>query len=192
MATIKAQLAPMEKETSAIARTTYQRHGLTFSQPLPTLENIPSSLYPPGLAPAPYSWEPKFLPEQWVYTDGSDITVQPRLGASVIYIPTNTPIYIDATGIEKTRTILRAELVAMHMALAKLDPHEWIVIFIDSLSSLHAMRYHRTNPGRSGSKHYHNHLLLLGCIIDLLDTRRSNGYRTTLHKIRAHTKNKRQ
>ncbi len=51
-----------------------------------------------GEAPTPYPWAPKLLPEQWVYTDGSDITGHPRLGAAVVHIPSNTSIYIDAAG----------------------------------------------------------------------------------------------
>jgi len=46
----------------------------------------------------PYPWAPKFLPEQWVYTDGSDITGHPRLGVVVVHIPTNTAIYIVDAG----------------------------------------------------------------------------------------------
>ena len=78
---------------------------------------------PTGAAPAPYPWAPKFLPEQWVYTDGSDITGHPRLGAAVVHIPTSTTIYIDAAGTEETRTIMRAELVAIHTALSTFSTH---------------------------------------------------------------------
>jgi len=56
--------------------------GYTSSQPLLDLQDI--AVFPIqhsrwsspfiGVAPAPYPWEPKFLPEQWVYTDGADIT----------------------------------------------------------------------------------------------------------------------
>jgi hypothetical protein len=77
-----------------------------------------------GEAPAPYPWEPRFLPEQWVYTDGSDITGHPRLGVTVVHIPTNTTIYIDAVGIEETITIMRAELVAIHTALTTFVAHD--------------------------------------------------------------------
>ena len=40
---------------------------------------------------------------------------QPRLGATVVHIPSHTTIYTDATGNEETRTIMRAELVAIHL-----------------------------------------------------------------------------
>jgi hypothetical protein len=78
----------------------------TSSQPLPDLEDTPvfpiqhSRWSSPfiGVAPAPFPREPRFLPEPWVYTDGSVITGHPRLGAAVAHIPTNTTIYIDAAG----------------------------------------------------------------------------------------------
>ena len=74
--------------------------------------------------PAPYPWAPKFLPEQRVYTDGSDIIGHFRLEAAAIHIPTNTTIYIHAAGAEETRTIMRAELVAIHRALTTFDAHD--------------------------------------------------------------------
>jgi hypothetical protein len=76
--------------------------GYTSSQPLLDLEDIP--VFPTqhakwvfpfnGEAPATYSLAPKFLTKQLVYTDGSDITGHPRLGAAVVHIPTSTTIYI--------------------------------------------------------------------------------------------------
>ncbi len=63
--------------------------------------------------PAPYPWAPTFLPEQWAYTDGSDITGHARLGAAVVHIPTSITIYIDV-----------AEMVAIHTALTTFSAHE--------------------------------------------------------------------
>ena len=118
--------------------------GYISSHPLPDLEDLP--VFPTqharwaspfnGEAPTPYPWAPKFLPEKWVYTDCSDITGHPRLGAAVVHIPTNTTIYIDDAGTEETRTIMRAELVAIHAALVTFSAHEWIGIFTNSLCSL--------------------------------------------------------
>jgi hypothetical protein len=64
------------------------------------------------------------MPENWVYTGGSDIKGHPTLSASVVHIPTSINIYIDVTGTEETRTIMRAELVAIHTALTKFAEHE--------------------------------------------------------------------
>ena len=105
--------------------------GSTSTQPLPVFTDDSDLPPPPGgentphpdPAPAPYPWQPKYLPDQWVYTDGSDIEGHPRLGAAVVHVPTNTTIYIDAAGVEETRTIMRAELVAIYTALQTFASH---------------------------------------------------------------------
>jgi ribonuclease HI len=137
--------------------------------------------------PAPRQWIPKYIPENWVYTDGSDIKGHPRLGAAVVHVPTATTIYIDAAGTDETHTIMRAELVAIHTALSTFVAYEWIGIFTDSLSSLQAMQHQHTHPGIRSARDYHHHRILLESILDILGTRRLAGHRTTLHKIRAHT-----
>ena len=53
-----------------------------------------------------------------------------------MHIPTITTIYIDDAGTEETRTIKRAELVAIYTALTIFSTHDWICIFRDYLSSL--------------------------------------------------------
>ena len=103
------------------------KNTYTFSQPLPNLQeahvlprgDTPSQHDSPRTAapPSPIPWTPRFLPKEWVYTDGSDIKGHPRLGAAVVHTPTCTTIYMDATGSEETRTIMRAELVAIHTTL---------------------------------------------------------------------------
>ena len=87
----------------------------------------------------------------------------------MVHISTATTIYIDATGTEETRTVMRAELVAIHMALATFAALEWIGILTDSLYILHAIEHHNTNPGIGGAKHYHHHMLLLESIREQLN-----------------------
>jgi len=140
-----------------------------------------------GPPPVPYLWAPKYIPENWVYTDGFIIDGYPRLGASVVHILSTTTIYIDVAGTEETRTIMRAELVAIRMALATFAAHELVGVFTDFLSSLQAIEHHNTNPIIGDAKHYHHHMLLIESIIELLDTKASLGFRTTLYKIRGHT-----
>ncbi len=122
-----------------------------------------------------------------MFTDGSDIKSQPRLGAAVVHVPTSTTIYNDARGTDKIRTIMRAELVAIYTARDKLASHEWVGILTDSLSSLHAIRHRYTNPGTQGPQNYPHHMLLLSGINDLLEEQSMKGIIATLHKIRAHT-----
>ncbi len=138
-------------------------------------------------APTPHSWIPRFRPEQWIYTDGSDIKGHPRLGAVVVHVPACATIYIDGEDTNETRAIMRAELVAIYTALDKFATHKWIGIFTDSLSSRQAIRHHYTNPGTNGPRQYNHHMLLLSGTTDLLEERRRRGFSTTLHKLRPHT-----
>jgi hypothetical protein len=126
-------------------------------------------------------WHPRFSQEEWVYTAGSDIKGHPRLGAVVVHIPTRITIYIDAAGSEETRTIMRAELVAIHTALTRFEEHAWLGVFTNSLSSLQAIRLHYYKPGLTIAPHYHHHMLLLQSISHLLETRRERGYCTKSH-----------
>ena len=78
-----------------------------------------------------------------------------------MHIPTRTTIYIDAAGSEETRTIMRAELEAIHTALTRFADHPWIGVFTYSLSNFHAIRFHYHRPGLTLAPHYHDHMLLL-------------------------------
>jgi len=109
------------------------------------------------------------------------------VGAAVVHVPTYTTIYIDAGGTYEIHNIMRAELVAIYAALEKFATHEWVGIFTDSLSSLQSIRNRYTNPRTRGSQNYYHHLLLLSGITDLLEERRRQGFRTTLHRNRART-----
>ena len=101
------------------------------------------------------------LPEEWVYTAGSDIKGHSRLGASVVHNPTRTTIYIDVAGSDETRTVMRAKLVAIHIALTRFADHSWLCVFIASLASLKTIRLHYYKPGLTISPHYYHHMLLL-------------------------------
>jgi hypothetical protein len=169
----------------------------TFSQPLPNLREAPA--LPPGDTPShhastrtetppnPIPWTPRFFPEEWVYTDGSDIKGNPRMGAAVVHIPTRITIYIDADGCEVLRIIMRAEQVAIHTALTRFEDHSWLGIITESLSNLQAIHLHYYRPGLSIAPRYHHHMFLLQSISQLLETRRERVYSTSLRKIRAHT-----
>ena len=101
----------------------------------------------------------------------------------MVHITTRTTIYKYAAGTKENRTIMRADLVVIHTALATFAKHDWLGIFTDSMSNLH-----NANPDIRSSLHYHHHMLLLESITDLLETRRRlSGFHTTLHKLRAHT-----
>jgi hypothetical protein len=48
-----------------------------------------------------------------VYTDGSKIDPNPKLGAAVIHKPTHTSILIDATGIDENNTVLTVDSLTL-------------------------------------------------------------------------------
>ena len=79
----------------------------------------------------------------------------------MIHIPRRTTIYVDAIGCDETRTIMRAELVAIHNALTRFKDHSCLGVFTNSLSSLQAIRLHYYKPGLTIAPHYHHHMLLL-------------------------------
>jgi hypothetical protein len=116
---------------------THRSGGYTSCLDLPGMRDIPFfplewAFAPPSMpppAPTPLLWTPKYQPEQWVFTDGSNIKGQPRLGAAVVHVPTCTTIYIDAGGTRETCTIMRAELAPIYTALANFDTHDWVGIF---------------------------------------------------------------
>ncbi len=105
----------------------------------------------------------------------------------MVHIPTSTTIYIDAAWTEETRSIMRAELVAVHTALTTFEDHEWIGLFTDSLSGLEAIRQHHAYTAARRAKDYHHHTTLLKSIVNFLEIRKLAGRRTALQKIRAHT-----
>jgi hypothetical protein len=157
---------------------------------MPSLPERERTILPPtqGTSPVSHQWTPNFIPENWLYMDGSNLQDRPRLGVVVVHIPIRTTIYIYATGAKEIRTIMRVDLLAIHTALIRFASHEWIGMFIFSLSSLQAIRHLNTNnPGTSSSLHDHNRMLFLGSITDLDDARRTSGFRTTPHTIRTHT-----
>ena len=163
------QAAPLSPENT---RTYPGRiYIYTLSQPLPNLGETRTLLNGDTqylndptegtVPPISIPWTPRFLPEERVYTNGSYIKGHPRLGAAVVHIPTRNAIYIDAAGCEETRTIMRAELVAIHTALSTFADHPWIGVFTYSLSILQAIRLHYYKPGIAMAPHYHHHMLLL-------------------------------
>jgi hypothetical protein len=106
---------------------------------------LPRQIHNPTLAPTPTPPHPTILkllhnPSEWIYTDGPLKRGKPRLGASVIHSPTFTTTCIDASGLEETHTIMRAEFVAIHVALEKHKNNIWLGIFTDSHTNLHAIQ----------------------------------------------------
>ena len=106
--------------------------------PPPTALRGPTFPHPPPPTPSP--WTPQFDPESWIYTDGSLIDMESRLGDAVIHSPSTTTLHIDASGIAETHTIMRAELVAIYVALDRFRYLKDFRLFTDSLSNLQAIQ----------------------------------------------------
>ncbi len=114
-----------------------------------------------------------------VYTNGSKIDPNPKLGAAVIHPSTSTAILIDATGIEENNTVLCSELVAIHQALLAFVSDPDLNIATDSLTALQILQALIANPAsRPHSPHKH----LLDAIQALLRSRDDKGHSTTLGK----------
>ena len=144
LATVRSSTTLPATQTPSADTTPHLNGGYTSSRILPTLEDSPPlpkgghkmPPLPQGPPPAPHPWTPRFNPENIIYTDGSDIQGQHRLGAAVIHVPTRTTIYIADGGSKEIQTIMRAELIAIYTTLATLTSHDWIGIFTYSLSRL--------------------------------------------------------
>jgi hypothetical protein len=92
----------------------------------PNLPNGGSSGFPLTInsPPNPHQWTPKYIPDNSIYTYGSDIKETHRIGAACVYVPTRTAIYIDDGDTDANNTIMRAELVAINTALITFATHE--------------------------------------------------------------------
>ncbi len=171
--------------TTQSLHTTLTQHSI-IDHNLPFLPcyNNKTNTQPNPLPPQPTIWQPLYNSEEWTYTDGSHKDGKPRQGASVIHFPTNTTTYIDAYGQDELHTIMRAELVAIHVALDKYKNDPWLGIFTDSQTSLHAIQNELQRPSHTK---YHHHKPLITSILDTLLYRAGQGLPTVLHKIRGHT-----
>jgi len=106
ISTICTHMLPAEHAPRCTPSPTHGSGGFMSFLALPGVMDIPfipprgSFTLPsaPLLPPTPFMWTPKYQPKQWVYTYGSDMKGQPRLGAAAIHVPTCTIIYIDAGG----------------------------------------------------------------------------------------------
>jgi ribonuclease HI len=132
--------------------------------------------------PYPTIWRPFHSPTEWIYTDGSLKTGKSRLGASVIHSLTSTTAYIDTSGQDETHTNMRAELVAIYVALEKQND-KWIGSFTDSQRNLHVIQTQMQWPSHTA---YHHHKQLLAAIVNIIWYRERLNLSTKLQKIKGH------
>ncbi len=106
------------------------------------------------------------------------------LGAAVIHSLTNTTIYIDASGQKETHTIMRAELAAIFVALDIYKDDQWLGIFTDSQTGLHAIQNDIQRPSHT---EYHHHKPLITAIVTLLQYWMNLNLPIVLRKLRGHS-----
>ncbi len=78
---------------------------------------------------------------------------------------------------------MRAELVAIQVALDKYKNDQWVGIFTESQTSLHAIQHQLQRPSHTA---YHHHKPLIAAIVNTIHYRASLGLPTQLNKIRGH------
>ncbi len=79
---------------------------------------------------------------------------------------------------------MKAVFAAIYVALYKFKQDQWLGIFTDSQTSLHALQNELQRPSHTT---YHHHKSLITAIVDSLLYRAELGLPTILHKIRGHT-----
>ena len=117
------------------------------------------------ISPQPIAWQPQHSPDDCIYTAGSLKRGQPRLGAAVIHSLTSTTSYIDASGLDETRTIMRAELAAIRAVLNTYKDEPCICILTCSQTSLHANQNELQRPSHTT---YHHHKPFIAAIVTTL------------------------
>ena len=121
-----------------------------------------------------------------VYTDGSCITSPVQAIGSGVYVAREgedgASYTVSACGEGPTNTINRAELVALHYAVATSDaPH--LKILTDSLTSIYQIRKAMAQPMR---QRLNKHDMLLQSLVCRLIERCEKGYRTDFRKVKSH------
>ena len=79
---------------------------------------------------------------------------------------------------------MRAELVAIHVALDKYEHDPWIGIFTDSKTSLYTIQHELQIPSQTK---YHHHKPLLAAMVQIIQYRAELAQPTIIRKIRGHT-----
>jgi ribonuclease HI len=144
---------------------------------------MPELATPESLLVGMPTFQRRWDPETFTYTDGSKQEGNPILGAAVVDLTTQTTTYIDATGFDENNTINRAEMVAIHQALLLHTNTPSLRILTDSLCSLQKISALASTPR---TRMRDPHLELLCHILALIKQRDSTGKLTHLRKVAAH------
>ena len=137
-------------------------------------------IQPPHIRPFHAAWNPK----EYIYTDGSLVTGNPILGASIVNPKTQTTTHIEIKSQPERHTINRAELAAITLALKANKNNHTLSILTDSAFSINTIRKYAIDPL---SFDHHPHKELLHLADDIIRTRDNSGYSTHIGKVKSHT-----
>jgi ribonuclease HI len=126
------------------------------------------------------AWNPK----EYIYTDGSLVTVNPILEASKVNPRTQTTTHIEIKSQLERHTINRAELAAIALALEANNHDHTLSILTNGAFGINTIRKYAVDP-LSFNPHPHKELLQLAD--DIVRTKDHMGYSTHIGKIKSHT-----
>jgi len=126
----------------------------------------------------------KWNPEDFVYTDGSQVKGNNTLGAGVVNPRKEHTTHIEIKSQEERHTINRAELVAITTALRTENTEEHLSILTDSSFCINTVRNYTIDPA-SYNNNLHKDLLHL--TDQLLRTREMKHLKTHIGKVKSHT-----
>ena len=133
---------------------------------------IASQNSPPHIRPYHAAWNPA----EYIYTDGSLVTGNPTLGASIVNPRTQTTRHIEIKPQPERHTINRAELAAIALALEANKNDHILSILTDNAFSINTIHKYAIDP-LCFNHHPHKELLQLadessaqGTIWDILHT----------------------
>ena len=135
---------------------------------------------PPHLPLKPFraAWNP----DSFIYTDGSQKTGNPILGASIVNPQTQTTTHIETKSQPERHIINRVELAAITVALDLHNNSPQIHILTDSAFSINTLRNLAIDPLRYA---HHPHKELLREADALIETRDENGLLTHIGRVKS-------
>ena len=119
-----------------------------------------------------------------MYTNGSQVTGNPILGASVVDPKHNIITHIEIKSQPERYTINRAELAAITSALDQHRHDPSLSILTDSAFSINNLR---NFPSQPLAFHHHQHKELLKLADNIIRERDLNEYTTHIGKVKSHT-----
>jgi ribonuclease HI len=125
----------------------------------------------PYIRPYRAAWNPK----EYIYTDGSLVTCNPILGASIINLSTKITTHIEIKSHPKRHTINRAELAAITLALKANKHDHTLSILTDIAFIINTIRKYDIDLLNFN---HHPHKELLQLADNIIRTRDNMGYNT--------------